>query len=254
MKDPQQVIPIATLLGAAGLWLLLPRGAARGRTAGGVLALAGLGLWASQLPDLGDWVASSLFFFLAGVTIVAAIATVTFRSPVYCAIWFGMTLVGTAGLFLLIGAEFLAVATLVVYAGAILVTFLFVLMLAQPEGDEHYDRVSWEALLSAATGAVMVGILSMTMAGVWSTLAQNDYPVAAVGDGAEAAMARGILVPEHVARLGAELFTRHLIAVEVVGALLFAALVGAAVIVAQGRTHKPLAAPAGGKGGEGDAR
>ena len=46
-----------------------------------------------------------------------------------------MMLVGVAGLFFLIGAEFLAVATLVVYAGAILVTFLFVLMLAQPEGD-----------------------------------------------------------------------------------------------------------------------
>ena len=79
------------------------------------------------------------------MTIVAAVATVTFRNPVYCAIWFGMTLTGTAGLFLFAGAEFLAVATLVVYAGAILVTFLFVLMLAQPEGDASYDRRSWEA-------------------------------------------------------------------------------------------------------------
>ena len=61
---------------------------------------------------------------------MAAVATISFRNPVYCAIWFGMTLTGTAGLFLLAGAEFLAVATLVVYAGAILVTFLFVLMLA----------------------------------------------------------------------------------------------------------------------------
>ena len=87
---------------------------------------------------------------LAGVTVVsAAVATVTFRSPVYCAIWFGMSLLGTAGLFLFHGAQFLAVATVVVYAGAILVTFLFVLMLAQPEGQASYDRVSWEALLSA---------------------------------------------------------------------------------------------------------
>ena len=61
-------------------------------------------------------------------------ATVTFRNPVYCAIWFGLSLLGTAGLFLFHGAQFLAVATVVVYAGAILVTFLFVLMLAQPEG------------------------------------------------------------------------------------------------------------------------
>ena len=56
-----------------------------------------------------------------------------------------MSLLGTAGLFLFQGAQFLGVATIVVYAGAILVTFLFVLMLAQPEGHAFYDRVSWEA-------------------------------------------------------------------------------------------------------------
>jgi NADH-quinone oxidoreductase subunit J len=74
-----------------------------------------------------------------------------------------MVLLGTAGLFLYQGAQFLSVATVVVYAGAILVTFLFVLMLAQPEGQAYYDRVSWEALLSAATGAVLVGMLMMVM-------------------------------------------------------------------------------------------
>ena len=61
------------------------------------------------------------------------------------------------------GAQFLGVATIVVYAGAILVTFLFVFMLAQPRGNAFYDRVSWEALLAAGTGAVMVGILTITV-------------------------------------------------------------------------------------------
>ena len=54
-------------------------------------------------------------------------------------------------------------ATIVVYAGAILVTFLFVLMLAQPQGHAYYDRVSWEALFSAAVGACMVGMLTMVI-------------------------------------------------------------------------------------------
>ena len=88
---------------------------------------------------------------------------VTLSSPVYCAIWFALTLLGTAGLFLFQGAQFLGVATIVVYAGAILVTFLFVLMLAQPQGHAYYDRVSWEALVSAAVGAVMIGILTMVI-------------------------------------------------------------------------------------------
>ena len=65
----------------------------------------------------------------------------------YCAVWFALSLLGTAGLFLFQGAQFLAVATIVVYAGAILVTFLFVLMLAQPNGRAYYDRVSWEPLV-----------------------------------------------------------------------------------------------------------
>ena len=106
-----------------------------------------------------------MFLALAAVTVVSACGAVTFRNPVYCAIWFGQSLLGVAGLFLLAGAQFLAVATVVVYAGAILVTFLFVLMLAQPEGKAAYDRVSWEAPISALAGALMVGILSMTIGG-----------------------------------------------------------------------------------------
>ena len=144
-----------------------------------------------------------------------------------------MSLLGTAGLFLFAGAQFLAVATVVVYAGAILVTFLFVLMLAQPEGKAPYDRVSWEALLSAAAGVVMVGVLSMTIGGVLSPAGRPR-----IGDRFRRRTKpwpRGVLAPQHVARLGGELFGRHLIAVEVAGTLLLAALVGAAVIVAQGQ-------------------
>ena len=114
---------------------------------------------------------------LAAVTVVSAAAAVTFRNPLYCAIWFGQSLLGTAGLFFFTGAQFLAVATVVVYAGAILVTFLFVLMLAQPEGKAPYDRVSWEALISAVTGMVIVGVLSMTIGGVFSPSAAAAQPL-----------------------------------------------------------------------------
>ena len=82
MNDPQRIISLATLLGVAGVWLMLPRGAARGRMAGAVLTAAALGLGASQLRPLGDWTADGLFYLLAGVTTVAALATVTFRNPV----------------------------------------------------------------------------------------------------------------------------------------------------------------------------
>jgi NADH-quinone oxidoreductase subunit J len=237
MNDSAWIFALATLLGALGLWLMLPRGNRRGWTTGVVLVAAALGLWASRLPRLGDWTEDSVFLILAGTTVVAAIAAITMRDPVHCAIWFSMSLLGTAGLFLFTGAQFLAVAIVGVYAGAILVTFLFVLMLAQPEGRASYDRLSSEALVSAATGIVMVGMLSITVASVLSPTAQKRDLVAA------ASLSAGnredsVLGPQHVAQVGAELFGRHLIAVEVAGTLLMATLVGAAVILAQAKTEQ----------------
>ena len=170
---------------------MLPRG---GQRAAGcwasLLALVSLGLvrlaacrrsatGASDSRLLGCW---------PRVTVISAAAAVTFRSPVYCAIWFALSLLGTAGLFLFQGAQFLGVATIVVYAGAILVTFLFVLMLAQPQGHAYYDRVSWEALLSAVTGAVLVGILTMA----WSSVLRNprQRAEAATADRSDASPSR----------------------------------------------------------------
>ena len=228
MTGPQPIFMAAALLGAVGLWLMLPRASAWGRSLGAVLALASLGMLFTLVFGVGHWAANGAFYVLAAVTVVSAAATITMRKPVYSAVWFALTLLGTAGLFLLQGAQFLAVATVVVYAGAILVTFLFVLMLADPRGRAPYDRVSWEAMVSAASGAVLVGMLSMTLTGV---LRAEDLPPPPKPKELQA----GVLAKEHVARVGAELLGGHLIAVEVAGTLLLAALVGAAVIVGRSR-------------------
>lgn len=245
----------AVVSGALSLWLMLPRGAAPGRRLGILLGFVSLGCFGLLVQRSGSWADDSVFCLLAGITVVGAAATVTARSPVYSAIWFAIVLMGTAGLFLFQGAQFLGVATVVIYAGAILVTFLFVLMLAQPQGHAYYDRLSWEALLSAATGAVMIGILAMTIGGALRPGVQDaagsaaslaDVPGAERATEAEHAekLKRNILAEEHVAQLGGQLFSRHLIAVEVAGSLLLAALVGAVAIVAQGkRTHPGSQSP-----------
>jgi NADH-quinone oxidoreductase subunit J len=225
---------LAGLFGVLGLWLMLPRGLALGRSIGIVLLATALGLGISQWPPVGEYCEACLFNVLAVVTIFSAVGAVTFRNPIYCAIWFGQMLLGTAGLFLFTGAQFLAVATVVVYAGAILVTFLFVLMLAQPEGKAAYDRRSWEAFLSAATGVVMIGILSMTIGGV---LASGGPSKALPQPPSDADLTNNVLASNHVAQLGSELFGHHLLAVEVAGTLLLAALVGAAVIVGNNNSN-----------------
>jgi NADH-quinone oxidoreductase subunit J len=179
-----------------------------------------------------------VFLILAAVTLVAAVAAVTARNPVYCAIWFGVVLLGTAGLFLFQGAQFLGVATVVVYAGAILVTFLFVLMLAQPEGHAFYDRISWEAFLSAATAGVMICMLTnqiMLATGGSSPSADDQSAEVALESARQVELGENILAQQHVAVLGRQMFSEYLIAVEVAGALLLAALVGAVAIVAQGK-------------------
>jgi NADH-quinone oxidoreductase subunit J len=137
----------------------------------------------------------------------------------------------TAGLLLVQGAQFLAVATIVVYAGAILVTFLFVLMLAVPEGRAACDRTSYEAIVSAAVGVVIIGMLALA---VGRALDEKTAipPAGAVAE----ARAEGVLGQQHVARFGAELFGRHLVAIEVAGTLLLAALVGAAAVAGTTRT------------------
>ncbi len=228
MLNPQQIIAAGALTGAIGLWLMLPRGTAPGRMVGALFGLISLGFFGSLLWPLGGRGANVVFWIVAGVTLVSAGATITFRNPVHCAVWFALSLLSTAGLFLIQGAQFLAVATIVVYAGAILVTFLFVLMLAQSGGRAFYDRITWEPLLAAATGAVLVGVLTMAIVGA----SLEEAPVVL-----KKPLAKNILADDHVAHLGAELFSHYLVAVEIGGTLLLAALVGAIAMVEQARVR-----------------
>jgi NADH-quinone oxidoreductase subunit J len=229
MPNTQIIIAAAAITGALALWLMLPRGTAPGRMLGLLLGLASLGLFGSLLWPLGTRGDDVLFWVLAGVTLIAAVATVTFRNPVYCAVWFALSLLGTAGLFFVQGAQFLAVATIVVYAGAILVTFLFVLMLAQSGGRAFYDRITWEPLLASATGSVLIGVLTMAIVG--SSL--QNAPVLTPDQLKK--LDENILSGEHVAHLGAELFSHYLVPVEVAGTLLLVALVGTIAMVESAR-------------------
>jgi NADH-quinone oxidoreductase subunit J len=240
---PGLLLAAAVTAAAASLWLLLPRGAESrlARWLGlvlGAVALAGFIAAGRRLGSLGE---EAVFLTVALVAVVSGAATIVTRSPVYSAIWFALSLAGVAGVLLVLGAQFLGVATIVVYAGAILVMFLFVLMLAQPSGLAPYDRVSNEPLLSAVAGAVLLGLLSLsigrlsadasccaapTRAAAVTGTAQPPVPAEPVGDDP--------LAVDQVARLGGELFGRHLLAVEVAGVLLLAALIGAIAVVTRG--------------------
>jgi NADH-quinone oxidoreductase subunit J len=220
----------------------------------GTVALAGFVATGRHLAGLGE---EAVFLIVSLVAVISAAATIVSRSPVYAAIWFALSLAGVAGVLLVLGAQFLGVATIVVYAGAILVMFLFVLMLAQPAGLAPYDRVSNEPFLSALAGAVLLGVLSLSIgrlsaapasccelpsrtaatpanASADPAVADNLAAPIAASAATSAATSADPLAANHVARLGGELFGRHLVAVEAAGVLLLVALIGAIAVVSRG--------------------
>ncbi|MHB0956438.1 MAG: NADH-quinone oxidoreductase subunit J family protein [Pirellulaceae bacterium] len=215
----------ALVLGVVALCLLLPATTGNRQLAGGVLALLSLLLILTGLMlPLAPVSAQAVFWALAAVTLIAAAAAVVTRKPVYTALWFGLSLLGTAGLLLFDGAQFLSISTVAVYAGAILVTFLFVIMLAQPEGHAPYDRITWAwytKSVAALTAALLVAILTFALSAAAGPWANRGDLIAS----------RDVLHAEHMARFGGELFGRHMLSVEIAGALLLVALVGAISIM-----------------------
>ena len=93
-----------------------------------------------------------LFYGFAGLTVLGAALAVARASAVHCAIWLILSLLGTAGLFLLNGAEFLFVSQIIVYVGGIMVLFLFVIMLVNLEAaaKEKQFKKRWPVALALA--------------------------------------------------------------------------------------------------------
>jgi len=228
----------ALAAGALGLWLVLPARHWFGKRLGALLLAVAAALFAYDLPLLGNWLDQSVYWILALITLGAAVATISSQSPVYSAIWFATSLLGTAGLIFYNGAQFLGVATIVVYAGAIVVTFLFVIMLAQPEGHSRYDRLTWGGLpkiLAVVTAGMFVGIFIHLLGPLKRQTATPLAPEAVITAQNNLIADAGVLNQKHMATLGRHLWSEHLISIELAGTLLLVALVGAVAIVNYGR-------------------
>src|SRR5689334_4329804 len=127
----------------------------------GVVALAGVG--AFFFRGLGDRIPETveavLFFGFSGLAVLFAVLMITNRNPARSALAFAMVVLSTCGLFLLLAAPFLMAATIIIYAGAIIVTFLFVIMLAQQSGLSDADDRSREPMLTTLAGFLLLATL-----------------------------------------------------------------------------------------------
>jgi NADH:ubiquinone oxidoreductase subunit 6 (subunit J) len=153
-------ITLAVLLGGGAVYVLLPRPRPYPSRWGVLLAGAALVAAGAFVVRAGVMTAESLLFYIfSGTALLAGGLLVTQHNPARAALSFALVILSVCGLFLLLAAPFLMAATVIVYAGAIIVTFLFVLMLAQQSGQSDADARSREPLLATLTGFVLLGAL-----------------------------------------------------------------------------------------------
>jgi NADH-quinone oxidoreductase subunit J len=156
---------LPVVLGAAAVYLLLPRPRGRSIALGALLGAAALvtaGVF--LLPVAGRVRPEAILFYgFAGLALLAGGVLITQRNPARAAIAFAVVVLSTCGLFLLQAAPFLMAATVIIYAGAIIVTFLFVLMLAHQGGPSDADDRSREPLLATVAGFALLGCLVLVL-------------------------------------------------------------------------------------------
>lgn len=158
----------AVLFGAAGVALLLPRPTGRKVPLGVILVLASAVLAAIFVverfgPPAPDRLGEILFGLFAAGALGFGTVLVAQRNPARGAIAFAFVILSTCGLFLLLAAPFLMAATVIIYAGAIIVTFLFVLMLSHAGGPSDENDRSREPLLGGLAGFAFTGLVLFTL-------------------------------------------------------------------------------------------
>ncbi len=162
-------------------------------------------------------------FYLFGIIAIAsALAFVTRKSPVAAALWLVNTMFSLAALFVLLDAQFIGVIQVLVYAGAIMVVFLFVIMLlnlGHPSEIADARGLGWKLAAGLVGLALLAQVFALTRAQVPEALALPDGAVA------EQVAAQGAIAP-----IAGPLFNEYLLAFEVTSVLLLAAVVGAVVL------------------------
>ncbi len=164
-----------------------------------------------------------IFIASALVAVVASLLMVTRKNPIHSALWMIVTFFAMAVIYLLLNAQFIAVAQVMVYAGAIMMLILFVIMLVHMEKGGEVDdgkphrsvktKIAWALITVVLLVEVLVGALFYRMTGQG-----GEYPVEVVNR------------VGHVKTVGALLYSQYLFPFEIASILLLVGIVGAVVI------------------------
>jgi NADH-quinone oxidoreductase subunit J len=162
-----------------------------------------------------------IFFYMIGaVCVLSALGMVTARNPVHSGIFLVICFLNVAGIFVMLGAEFLAVIQIIVYTGAILVLLLFVLMLVDPEDlPSFHTSAPLQRYLSFILGAVLlleIGAAIITRTSIGAVGPASPEAVAAVGGNVQA--------------IGRAIYSNYLLAFEITSLVLTVGVIGAVVL------------------------
>ncbi len=164
------------------------------------------------------------FYIFAAVAVGAGVGVIAARNPIHSVLFLILAFFSSAGLFVLMGAEFLAMILVIVYVGAVAVLFLFVVMML----DIDFRRLRSGFMRYLPVGA---GIGILLFAELVLVFASSEAPRAAL----PSALARGGASISNTRALGEILYTRYIIAFEGAGLILLVAMIGAIVLTLRRR-------------------
>jgi NADH-quinone oxidoreductase subunit J len=163
----------------------------------------------------------NLFFFLSFVAILSALMVVFSKNPVYSVLYLIITFFALAGHYILLNAQFLAVVHVIVYAGAIMVLFLYVIMLLNLNKETEPQKTNFIKI----SATICAGLLMVIMVGSLKGASLTTSPISV-----------GQVDIGSIKNLGKVLFTDFLLPFEVASLLLLAAMVGAVMLGKEEKT------------------
>jgi NADH-quinone oxidoreductase subunit J len=166
---------------------------------------------------------SLVFYAFSAIAVVASLLVVAQRNPMYSVMLLIVSFVGLAGLYVLLDSPFAAVTQIIVYAGAIMVLFLFAVMLLNAPREDPPART---------TIPISIGGRPLRVGAIFGAifLAEIAWALSSVGRTTMGGDAQTAEVVSSVRQIGIELFTTHAFAFEVTSVLILVAMVGAVVL------------------------
>ena len=163
-----------------------------------------------------------IFYFFSSIIVLAALLVVMSRNPVHSVLWLILTFFGSSGLFILLGAEFLALILMIVYVGAVAVLFMFVVMML---------NINFSELRSGFTRYLPVGLLIGLVLFVELNLVFSDW----IPDNSFKPKIQSINDNdiENTKQLGLVLYTDFILYFQLAGIILLIAMIGAIVLTHQ---------------------